>query len=86
MATPVLITVPKDTWTKVLTNVKLGNVWIIDNAAEYYQTYRDSGDAAPTSDAEAVWLPRPGAGVESSIDIDVYILTRKTDGVVRVDY
>lgn len=85
MANPTLISCPVDEWTLVASGIKLGSVWIVDRSAEYYHTYRDYGSLVPVTDAEAVKLPIPGLRIRSDIQIDVYILARNVNGVVRLD-
>jgi hypothetical protein len=51
MANPVKVNVPADTWTKVADNVVSGLITIKQwQASRYYQTYRVTGDPAPTGD------------------------------------
>lgn len=85
MANPVLVPCPVGLWTKVATNVKSGNIWIMDRMSDYFHTYRDTGESAPSSDDEAVRLAYPGRRIESDISIDVYIKAKTQDGIVRVD-
>ncbi len=55
--------------------------------AEYYQTYRDTGDAAPTDLTEAVSILNKEKSIiiSSSSPIDVYIYCKGEAGKVRVD-
>jgi hypothetical protein len=85
MANPVIVPCPADVWTQVAAGVKLGNVWIINKTPDYFHTYRNAGDPAPTTNAEAVKLPIPGMPIKSTITIDVYIKAVNTAGSVRVD-
>jgi len=48
-ANPVLLDIPVDEWTPVAINVLSGVVHIIKADAIYYQTYRLTGDPAPSN-------------------------------------
>jgi hypothetical protein len=86
MANPAIVACPADTWTKVATNVQVGNVWLMNtNPALYLQTYRLTGEAAPTLKSEGVRVNQPGTDIDSSPGIDVYIYAVKNAGSVRVD-
>lgn len=85
MANPVVIEIPIDSWIQVASGIQIGNLWIIDSRAEYFHSYRDYGSLVPVTDIEAVRLPLPGLPIRSSIQIDVYILARKFNGLVRLD-
>lgn len=85
-ADPLIVETPKDVWTKVATNVTSGFVWVLNTAPNVYsQTYRLTGEAAPTLFDEAVTLEKPGAPISASVAIDVYIRPIAVDGSVRVD-
>lgn len=48
---PILLTIPGNAWTKVATNVTTGLITIKEwQPDRYYQTYRVTGDPAPTGD------------------------------------
>lgn len=86
MADPVIVACAADTWVKVATNVTTGFVWIMKSGPNVYvQTYRDTGEAAPTDDTDAVKMPPPGMPISASAGIDVYIKARNVAGSVRVD-
>lgn len=99
MATPVIIPVPEWTWVKVATNVITGSIHRLNSIVYYYQTYRLTGEAAPTAPvkgtipAEAVRIFDQSNQIAiSSVDlIDVYIMCANSDddstdaGSVRVD-
>lgn len=86
MADPVIVACTKDIWTKVATNVTTGYVWIKDSGPNvYFQTYRDTGGAAPSDNADAVNMSLPGMPIAATAGIDVYIQPVKVDGSVRVD-
>jgi hypothetical protein len=85
MPDPVIVPCPKGEWTKIATNVTQGNVHLIDTRATYLQTYRETGEAAPTEVVEGVSIPRPGAPIAAVSGIDVYIWCERAAGSVRVD-
>lgn len=86
MPDPAIVAItPADTWVKVLTNVTLGQIWIRDNSSEYLQTYRMTGNPAPTNIADAMPINTPSIGVSASAGIDVYIRCIRKTGEVRVD-
>jgi len=86
MNNPTIVACPKDAWTKVATNVQIGNIWLgITDPGQYSQTYRLTGGIAPTLAAEGAPIPRPGIGINSSVGIDVYVWASNKDGSVRVD-
>ena len=84
MADPVVVTCPKDVWTKVATNVTTGLIHILKTDPDaYYQTYRDTGGAAPVDLSDAVPFDSP-LQISASAGIDVYIQPNGEDGIVRV--
>jgi len=86
MANPVTVSCSLNAWTKVATNVQIGNVWILStNPTEYLHTYRLTAQAAPTDKSEGALFTRNGIGINSSVGIDVYIYPTVTAGLVRVD-
>jgi hypothetical protein len=93
MADPIIISIPADVWTKVATNVKTGIIQKCDspasfNPSNYLQTYRMTGEAAPSSSSiEGVLMFHEHDEIEeiSSTDfIDVYVKARGTNGELRV--
>ncbi len=85
MADPVVVPCPADVWTIVATNVLTGVVHIRSNIPSLYlQTYRDTGEAAPTSKVDAVPFDEPLI-ISASAGIDVYVQPLDEDGSVRVD-
>lgn len=82
---PAIVACPEGEWTEVAASVTNGNIWIKDTLAQYSQTYRVAGEAAPTTFDEAVLLSPPGACIRATEAIDVYIWCQKTAGSVRVD-
>ena len=85
MADPVITPCPEGEWTKVATNQTTGVIHILSkNPKQYLQTYRDTGEAAPTAIAEAVPFIEH-LTISAATGIDVYIWTQGADGSVRVD-
>jgi len=82
---PAIVACPQDTWTKVATAVTSGNVWIKNTSGLYSQTYRLTGEAAPTDSTENVLMEMPGDCIRATEAIDVYIYCEKVAGSVRVD-
>lgn len=86
MADPVIVACTKDAWTKVATNVTAATVWKKSTAPNvYYQTYRDTGTAAPTDLADAIPMTEPGQIFSFGAAADIYIYAKADTGSVRVD-
>ena len=99
MATPTVKSIPEWQWTKVATNVVTGTVHCMNTIVNYYQTFRDTGDAAPvaptvgTVPTEAVRMFDKSLreDIDSSYAIDVYVMGQNNDddsndtGSVRID-
>jgi hypothetical protein len=85
---PLSVSCTKDTWTKIATNVVTGTVYKQSNApANYLQTFKLTGEAAPTDEDEAVVLFEPGrisVPISSDSAIDVYVMAKGADGVIVV--
>lgn len=85
MADPVVVPCPADAWTKVATNVQTGVVHVTAVKPNVYlQTYRETGEAAPTNKADAVPFTTP-LTISASTGIDVYVQPVGAAGSVRVD-
>jgi len=87
MANPVTVACPAGQWTKVATNQTSGLVHIMNIEPDaYYQTYRDTGGAAPTDLSDAVVFGKTAPlAISASAGIDVYIWCVGAAGKVRVD-
>lgn len=88
MANPAIVTCPKDTWTKVATNVTAGVIYNMLPEVEYVQTYRMTGGSAPANDTDAVpafIYKHDPIGISSTAAIDVYLKAIGEAGSVRVD-
>jgi len=82
------VTTTDRTWTKVLSSVTTGVVWLMSETPFVYMvTFVAAGAAAPTDELTARELPWPGAAVSNSSSIDVYIKSKSTstdDGNIMV--
>lgn len=86
MADPVITPCAKDVWTKVATNVTSGQFHIKDTRpGVYLQTYRDTGNPAPTLQSEGVQVSGPSTDILAVSGIDVYLMPLNAAGSVRVD-
>ena len=100
MANPLVVNISTEwVWQKVATAVKSGAIHKLISTVYYYQTFRLTGQAAPsvptagTIPAEAVRMfdLNDTELISAQADIDVYIMVANTDddildtGKVRVD-
>jgi len=86
MTNPINVKCDADEWTKVAEDVTSGNIWIVNTSpAAYRQTYRDTGEAAPTDLEGAVNIVDRSIPISAESGIDVYIMAVGVDGEVRVD-
>lgn len=99
MANPEIKTLNEWEWTKVATNVTTGSMHRIRSTVYYYQTYRLTGEAAPSDptvgempdEAVRIFEESNQISISSTDPIDVYILCANSDddnsdaGKVRVD-
>ena len=100
MANPLVVNISTEwVWQKVATAVKTGAIHRLVSTVYYYQTFRLTGQAAPTAPtagtipAEAVKIfdVSDTVPISSQVDIDVYIMVANRDddvldtGKVRVD-
>jgi len=88
MANPTKIDVSKNTWTKVATNATSGIITIRQwQPSKYYQTYRVTGDPAPTGDHNedtSVLTTGQEISISAIEAIDVYLYCYNLDGEVVV--
>lgn len=89
MANPVFVSCPAGVWTKILTAFT-GTGWVHEvssSPSAYLQTYRTTGDVAPTLVSEGVGLFVEGVSeeVKSDTSIDIYVMAITDNGSVRVD-
>jgi len=87
MANPVIITCPADAWTPVAIKVSTGLIHRKLSIPLYLQTYRDTGETAPTSRDEGVpvFVDSNTAVISAAANIDVYLWAIGKPGEVRVD-
>jgi len=88
MPNPVFANCPKDVWTKVATNVATGIIHQVDlTPYEYLQTYRLTGEAAPTlkTDGVPAFENNRREVIFATVNIDVYLFSITDAGKVRVD-
>ena len=90
MANPVLVDCPVDAWTLVATNVLSGTVKILKiDPDAYYETYRVTGETAPTESPGDNDFDGFHFGsllyISDGSGIDVYIYPKGKAGRVRVD-
>lgn len=84
MTNPTVVTCPANTWTKVATNVTTGVLSRYVVTTKYSQTYRDTGDPAPSGLGDALEFFDPYV-ISSAFAIDVYVYAHKSEGKVRVE-
>lgn len=88
MANPVFVDCPADEWTKVATDVTTGQIWKANTTPAYLQTYKLTGEAAPSDRGEGMKLfsdDNNSEEISSSEPIDVYVFPVGAIGRVRVD-
>jgi len=87
MANPVTVLCTEGVYTKIATNVTSGIVHKLLTGPVYKQTYRLTGQAAPTLETEAALMFENSMSEEISADaaIDVYVWCIGAAGKVRVD-
>jgi hypothetical protein len=86
MANPEIIDCPADQWTLVATAVTSGLVHIFQGEGlKWLQTFRDTGETAPTDTSDSVQFNEPTELISSNAAIDVYVWPNGDAGKVRVD-
>ncbi len=88
MSNPVFVDCPADAWTKVATAVTTGQLWKANTAPGYLQTYKLTGETAPSDRGEGMKLfsdDKNSEEISSSDPIDVYVFAVGAVGRVRVD-
>lgn len=88
MANPAVITCTKNVWVLVATAVLSGTIEkLSDDPGAYVQTYRLTGQAAPTNDDDAgpLFTHDDTAEIAHTAAIDVYVKAKTRAGKVRVD-
>ena len=87
MADPVMVPCPANTWTLVAEKVTTGLIHRKLSLPMYLQTYRDTGELAPTTRDEGVpvFVNSNTAIISAVTNIDVYLWAIDKPGEVRVD-
>ena len=88
MANPVIVQITANTWNLVASNVTAGQIHRIDKRPTgHLQTYRMTGNPAPTSVLEGVpcFVGTDSEPIQAAAAIDVYIWPHSSDGVIRRD-
>ena len=94
MNNPLVIEIPQNIWTKVATGITIGTIHKTDSLksktpTSYLQTFRLTGEAAPTEispEAALMFLDKEGTeDISSTAPIDVYITARGATGELRVN-
>jgi len=88
MANPAIVSCTKDTWVLVAQNVTAGAIYNMAPTVQYMQTYRMTGQAAPSADTDAVLAfddPFVPLVISAPAAIDVYLKAVGVAGSVRVD-
>ena len=88
MPNPVTINLTANTWELVATDVTGGYAKkLSNNPAKYVETYRLTGQPAPTDRTEGaeMFVNTNKDKIESPVGIDCYIMAIGADGKVRMD-
>ena len=88
MANPSVVVITKGQWVPVAINVFSGTINRLNTKPDIYlQTYRLTGEAAPTLETEGAILFEEFSAepIESPDGIDVYVWAKGFDGKVRAD-
>ncbi|MCK5614986.1 hypothetical protein KAR91_74680 [Candidatus Pacearchaeota archaeon] len=83
MNNPLPIDIPEWVWTKVCTNIILGNLNQIEKRVHYYRTYRMTGKAPPDAptvgilpdDAVKIFENKNSEEIEMPDFVDVHIMS-----------
>ena len=84
MADPLAVVCLEGVWTRVALSVKDGNVALKNDHIKYLQTYRETGEDAPSDLSDAMPVRGDGSPIASNTAIDVYIYAQTGDGEVIV--
>jgi len=88
MANPVQVTLTKNSWTSVATNVTQGMIRLLKRGTKsVLHTYRMTGGVAPTlrSEGAAIAPHVNDFEISSAAPIDVYLWIDDEDGTARRD-
>ena len=81
------ISCPQGQWTKIATDVIVGQVWRMEKNVIYYHTYRLTGEAAPITIDEGVLMFKNGVFeiISANQNIDIYVWCKNGTGSHRRD-
>jgi hypothetical protein len=79
-----MVDCPEDEWTKVATNIKTGALAIATPGRKVLQTYRNTGEAAPSDRSDAAPIESMYCKITHSDSIDVYLYPIDGDISVQV--
>ena len=90
MATPTFVDLPKDTWTKIATDINQGQMHLVSTDANVMRyTYIQPTGAAAPADNDALGTPvfenRTTESLSFSTGADVYLRPQGEASRVRVD-
>lgn len=93
MANPVFVDCTKNSWELVAEDVKQGVINIVRDDIAYLQTYKLTGEAAPTAKSDGVRVYDPENAnlkdyqiiISATANIDVYLWAENHDGRIRAD-
>ena len=84
MSNPTLVNCPEDVWVKVASNIRKVSIVPSIRSPFYRYTWRNTGDPPPINNNDALVVPIEGVTLTIFPEIDVYVISTKLDGVVRV--
>ncbi len=87
MSNPVFIDCPAGAWTPIAIAVVTGFVHRKDHSPTYLQTFKQTGEAAPTllSDGVGLFLESNVEEISSNSLVDVYVWCVGAAGRIRAD-
>jgi len=87
MANPIFKNCTVNAWTKVATAVTAGMIKVADfSPSAYLETYRMTGEAAPTTEDEGIaMVETEPLIISATAAIDVYLYAKGAAGRVRCD-
>jgi hypothetical protein len=88
MANPAVVSCPADIWTRVAQAVVAGAIYNMTPQVQFLQTYRMTGQSAPSGNTDAVpafFYKYEPLSISAAEAIDVYLKPVGAAGSVRVD-
>ena len=82
MADSILVSLTAQSITKVATNVTTGTIHFVDDPAQYFYDYRQTGEPAPANLSTAVQASSKSASIQASAGIDVYVYALKALNII----